>query len=145
MVLKVESAGFGVFEFARFYANGKLVATAAQRGVTIVVLNPSTFVATTSRTFDTNAQSSASSEMASFIGGVRKGDVVLVGVEDEGQSRLGTSGYAAFQTIGGSGGRMVYRAAYAIIGIKGMKAGTAIEAVGKVAGSWQTIFSRTRR
>jgi hypothetical protein len=89
------------------------------RGITIIALEKDASVKK-SQVFDTHASRSPSTALAAFLGQLETGTPVLMAAKDEAGQSLTEDAIAAIKTCGAKKiGKLGYRGAYALIGIKG--------------------------
>ena len=127
--LLVRSAGMDVGDFAHIYANG-VELSPNERGYNFVVLNPDTGEVEARASFDTFASEEESRAMAGFVAGIPSGRIVAVAVRDEASLHLTEAGVGALRLIGAASDlRGCFRCGHAIIGVKGLRPGEAMEGV----------------
>jgi hypothetical protein len=125
--LLVESAGEEVGDFGHIYLDGVDVSP-NQRGYNLAVISPQGEVQTAS--FDTFDDPGASARLAAFIAAVPEGYTVAVAAADEVSMKLSQEAVDALGSIGAAGDlRDRFRWSHAIIGKKGARPGTALEAL----------------
>ena len=120
------SAGYGDGNVAEFWVDGeKIVGTGdmPNRGLNVIVLEPTTLTPVKKCCFDTHESSENSYRFAKYIDEIQDGMIVLVAVKDEAMNNLNDRGRSVFASIGGQSivneGPSAYRCSYALIGIKG--------------------------
>ncbi|CAE8674628.1 unnamed protein product [Polarella glacialis] len=113
----VQSAGFADGNTALFYANGKVIFTAEDRGLTVVTLRPDG-TRLTSLSFDTMA--AGSDDLAAYLESLENATLVLIGAKDEASTNLTAGAKAAIKSCGATQiDSLGLRGAYALVGIKG--------------------------
>ncbi|MCD6287856.1 MAG: PKD domain-containing protein, partial [Candidatus Hydrogenedentes bacterium] len=126
---EVESAGYYDGNNCTITLNGLSVGTNS-RGFNVVAVDPATYTVLDQGSFDTYGSDSAPTELASFLGALAPGTLVLAGVRDEASTRINEQAYAAFESIGSAEIRNLgYHSSFAIIGYKGDAPGSAIESI----------------
>lgn len=130
MSIKVESAGFGSGNYARIYVNGKQVAP-NRRGYNIVIINPYTGLVERGISFDTCGSHNASKQMREFINNIPMGKIVAVAIKDDASNSLTEEAVLGLRNLGAMGDLLGrdrhFRWSHAVIGIKGLKPGQALE------------------
>lgn len=104
--------------------------TPKQRGIVVAQIDPSTGKLLAADGFDTYLSATESDRLAAAIGAAPDGTIVALATFDEGVSKLNDATRAAFASIGASTdltGKI--GAAYALIGVKGSPAGSALERI----------------
>ena len=126
----VKSAGEEVGDFGHIYVDGQNVSP-DERGYNLVVLDPTSGAVERRGHFDTFASEEESVRLAEFVAGIPDGRIVAVAVEDEASLHLTEAAVEALRGIGAEEDlRGKFRWAHAIIGVKGARAGEALEATG---------------
>jgi hypothetical protein len=135
--LVVQSAGQEVGDFAHIFADGVDVAP-NERGYNVAVFHPATGELVATAAFDTHLDPSgasgqgenASQALAAFLDGVPPGYLVAVAAADEASRMLGPEAVEALRSIGAAGDlRGKFRWGHAIVGVKGVPPGSALEAL----------------
>ncbi|RLC79206.1 MAG: hypothetical protein DRI61_08425 [Chloroflexi bacterium] len=125
----IRSAGMDVGDFGYIYVNGINVSP-NKRGYNIVVLNPETGELEITENFDTFASEEEAEAMAEFLARIPEGHIVAVAARDEASLHLTEEAVHALGLIGAEGDlRGCFRCSHAIIGVKGMQPGQALEAL----------------
>ena len=131
--IKVESAGLKYGNYAKIYINGKQ-ASLNKRGYNIVVVNPYTSDIERSASFDTCGSFNASKQMKEFINSIPEGRIVAIAVKDDASSSLTKEAALSLRNLGATGDlsdkNKHFRWSHAIIGVKGLKPGEALESYG---------------
>ncbi|MDL1966735.1 MAG: YfhO family protein, partial [Candidatus Desulfofervidus auxilii] len=131
--IKVESPGLKRGNYANIYINGKQ-ASLNKRGYNIVVVNPYTSDIERSASFDTCGSFNASKQMKEFINSIPEGRIVAVAVKDDASSSLTKEAALSLRNLGATGDlsdrNKHFRWSHAIIGMKGLKPGEALESYG---------------
>ncbi|MBI3912924.1 MAG: hypothetical protein HY327_01815 [Chloroflexi bacterium] len=98
------------------------------RGYNLAVIDPRTNAVLESRGFNTIDDRVGSRALTAFIENIPAGMIVIVASQGAAAVNLGDRAANAFQLLGGTGDpRAQASKAYALIGVKGAAAGTALE------------------
>ncbi|KPV48022.1 hypothetical protein SE17_40310, partial [Kouleothrix aurantiaca] len=117
----------GAVHYSAVIVDGVTV-TPKQRGIVLVLIDPSTGKVRSTGGYDTYLSADESDRLAAAISAAPDGTIVALATYEEGTNSLTDSARAAIASLGaatdlkGKSG-----AAYALIGVKGAAAGTAIE------------------
>ncbi|MEI8167845.1 MAG: interleukin-like EMT inducer domain-containing protein, partial [Chloroflexales bacterium] len=123
----------GPIQYSAVIVDGVTV-TPRQRGIVLALIDPASGKLIAANGFDTYASSDESARMAALISSAADGTIIALATYDEGTVSLGDVGRAAIASLGakvdlkGQTG-----AAYALVGVKGAAAGSALEQIGKTA------------
>ncbi len=123
----------GPIQYSAVIVDGVTV-TPRQRGIVLALIDPASGKLIAANGFDTYASSDESARMAALISSAADGTIIALATYDEGTVSLGDVGRAAIASLGakvdlkGQAG-----AAYALVGVKGAAAGSALEQIGKTA------------
>ncbi|CAJ1356557.1 unnamed protein product [Effrenium voratum] len=105
-----------------FKVDGQTLNVASARGVNTAVINfdgsLQSFQAGAPEVFDTHA--AGSEALVTFVDGLSAGTIVLMGVRDEAKGNMSAAAKDAIKTLGADLiDTLVYRASYALVGVKG--------------------------
>lgn len=123
-VAKVVSGGKGGGgNRADFYVAGKHIKFHAGRGINVVTLDPATHEVLSKNTYDTFAENKAreNARMASDLGDLPDGRIVMMAVMDTGLDGLESNGKEAMRAFGASKLEGGFRESYGFIGAKGLR------------------------
>lgn len=114
-------------EVASIQVNGREVAP-AKRGYNIVVLDASSGAVVSARAFDTVADRAESRAMTDFLAQIPAGQIVVIASQGEVAANLGDRTVEQLRTLGAQIDlRQTAQRAHVIIGVKGARAGSALE------------------
>lgn len=107
-----------------------------KRGLTIAVVDESSFNVLEQQTFDTFGSAQSSQDIVNLINSVPDGRVVTISIKDNGTQELSEAAKQAIEGLGSAYIRQIrpymyrgqYQSSWAIIGRKGAPQGTALEA-----------------
>jgi hypothetical protein len=101
------------------------------RGYNVVVVDPRSGDVQRPEAFDTFLSRAESARLADFIDRVPAGWIVAAAIRDDGVGRLGDDAVRAFRSVGGQvDPRGTLFVSHVLIGVKGARPGTAVEAFG---------------
>jgi hypothetical protein len=127
--LAVTGAGFDAGRFGEIFVAGQNVIK-SRRGYHLVAIHPQTGAVTRVSSFDTFADADESARLAQFIADLPRGEIVAGVAIDDVSQNLQASAVDALHSIGvESDLRWQFRAGHAFIGVKGARAGQALESV----------------
>ncbi len=122
----------GPIRYSAVIVDGVTV-TPKQRGIVIAMIDPQNGTVLKAGGFDTYQSAAEADRLVSMIEAAPNGTIVALATYDEGLAKIGPAAQAA---IGGLGGQINLAnqvgAAYALIGVKGAPAGSALEALDRV-------------
>ncbi|MEQ8469082.1 interleukin-like EMT inducer domain-containing protein [Coleofasciculus sp. E1-EBD-02] len=124
------SAGNNWGNMAQVTCNGELIPLAEgyQRGLNVVVFNPSNGRQLQSRSFDIYADPANADAFADWIETIPQGRVVAIAAKDDASFNLSDLAKTACKSIGSTQiDRLQFRGSWAIVGIKGASGGAVIE------------------
>jgi hypothetical protein len=131
VAVRASSAGFDAGNAASIAVNNQVVAMTYGRGLNVVVIDRATGQVTHKQAFDTCASADASNDFAALVEGLPFGSIVAVAVLDEAHARLNERAKRACRMLGSERiYQLGYRNSWAIVGMKGAGAGSAVEALG---------------
>jgi len=129
--LVVVSAANPYGNVASILVNGRELAT-EHRGYQVVALDPASGAVLARKAFDTFFEPGAAGRLAAFLRTLPHGTLVAATIKDEGVGLLTDEAVAAFRELGGSlDPRGALWTSHLLIGVKGARPGTAVEAVGQ--------------
>jgi len=124
------SAGNNWGNMAQVTCNGELIPLAGgyQRGLNVVVFDPSNGRQLQSRSFDFYADPANADTFADWIDTIPQGRVVAIAAKDDASFNLSDRAKAACKLIGSTQiDRLQFRGSWAIVGVKGASGGAVIE------------------
>jgi len=125
--ITVEGVGKEVGDFGHIYVDGRNVSPEG-RGYNLAVIDPQRGAVEATAGFDTHDDEGASQAMADLMASIPEGRIVAVAVRDEASRLLSEEAVQALRTIGAEGDlRGKFRWGQAIIGVKGVQPGQAVE------------------
>lgn len=115
--------------YSAIVVNGETL-TPEERGMLLVVVDAVTGDVLAVDSFDTYVSAAESDRLAAVINGVAEGQIVALSTYDEGTAKLTDAAREALLTLGGAETLVdKFGQSYALIGVKGAAAGTAVERV----------------
>ncbi|CAJ1392982.1 unnamed protein product [Effrenium voratum] len=115
--LQVTSVSRSNGNTVEFKVDGQTLNVASARGVNTAVINFDGSLQSF-QVFDTHA--AGSEALVTFVDGLSAGTIVLMGVRDEAKGNMSTAAKDAIETLGADLiDTLVYRASYALVGVKG--------------------------
>ncbi|MEQ8972874.1 MAG: interleukin-like EMT inducer domain-containing protein [Coleofasciculus sp. C1-SOL-03] len=129
-VVAAISAGNTWGNMAQVTCNGELVSLTGgyQRGLNVVVFDPSNGRQLQSRSFDIYADPANADAFADWIETIPQGRVVAIAAKDDASFNLSDRAKAACKLIGSTQiDRLQFRGSWAIVGVKGASGGAVIE------------------
>jgi hypothetical protein len=141
--IEVRSAGMDDGNLASIRVNGHELVSVPRRGYWVAALAPADGRVLGVECFDTARTVAESGRLAAYLEGLPPGTVVAVAVLDEAGGRLTEPAVRALQAVGARGDlRGTFRLAHAVVGVRGARAGEAVEAWGK--GERRLVVGRAR-
>lgn len=124
--ITIKSGGPGLGDLAWMTLRDDDV-SAHRNGTNVTIIDPLTGMVEEIRGFDTTANEFERDALHQFIADIPNGKIVAIALQGAATTYLNLDTVAAFQTVGAATGPTDHAVSYALLGVKGAAAGTALE------------------